>query len=291
MKKLVKSIEIAADQRTVWETVVDPLKYEVWTKAFGEGCYFEGSWNTGDAIRFLARNQAGQPEGMVSEIADARYPEFISIRHIGVVHAGMEDRSPERVGVWANAYENYLLEPLDGEHTRFTVDMDIEENDDDMFEEMWPAALASLKAVSEACFRKPMAITVRVVVARPLSVVWDAFTKPEHITGWNFASDDWWCPKAENQPETNGRFKYTMSSKDGKMSFDFSGKYIEVIPQERIISELDDQRSLSITFKTIPEGIMVEETFTAEGENTLTLQREGWQAILKNFAAYVTDRF
>ncbi len=291
MKKLVKSIEIAADQRTVWETIVDPLKYEVWTKAFGEGGFFEGSWNTGDAIRFVARNEAGRLEGMNSEIAEGRYPEFISIHHIGVINEGVEDQSPEIQAAWANVYENYLLEPLAGERTRFTVDMDIDEQYQDMFEEMWLKALESMKTVSEACFRKPMAITVRVVIPRPLSAVWDAFTKPEHITGWNFASDDWYCPKAENQPETGGRFKYTMSSKDGKMSFDFSGKYIEVIPPERIISELDDQRSLSITFKTVPEGIMVEETFTAEGENTLTLQRQGWQAILKNFEAYVTDRF
>lgn len=291
MKKLTKSIEIAADQRTVWETLVDPLKYEEWAQAFCKGSYFEGGWNTGDGIRFLARNQEGKLDGVISRIAESRYPEFVSLRHLGVVHDDVEDLSSEMAMAWTTAYENYQITALDRERTLFSVDMDIDEQYEEEYESMWPQALESIKALSEASYGKPMAITVRVVVPRPLSAVWEGFTDPKHITGWNFASDDWCCPRAENQLEAGGSFKYTMSSKDGEVSFDFSGRYTEVVPQARILSVMDDQRSLSILFKTVPEGILVEETFTAEGENTLSLQRQGWQAILKNFAAYVEATF
>ncbi len=291
MKKFTKSIEIAADQRTVWETVVDPLKYEAWAENFGKGSHFEGGWNTGDAIRFLARNDEGQLGGVVSRIAESRYPEFLSIQHMGIVNDGVEDVNSEMAREWANFFENYHMDPVEEGRMRFTVDMGIGEEYMDMFDDMWPSALDSIKNISEECYRKPMSITVRAVVQRPLPQVWAAFTQPEHITGWNFASDDWYCPKAENHPEAGGRFVYTMSAKDGSVAFDFSGTYSEVVFHERIGSSLDDGRALSVIFKNVAEGVLVEETFTAEGENTLWLQRQGWQAILKNFAAYVETHF
>lgn len=42
MNKVSKSIVINASPQVVWETVVDPRKYEVWTRPFSEGSYFEG---------------------------------------------------------------------------------------------------------------------------------------------------------------------------------------------------------------------------------------------------------
>lgn len=291
MKKYSKSIEIAADQRTVWETVVDPLKYEAWAGNFGKGSYFEGGWNIGDAIRFLACDDEGRLGGVVSRIAESRYPEFISIQHMGIINNGVEDVNSEMAREWSNFFENYHIDSVEEGRTRFTVDMDIGEAYMDTFEDMWPRALDSIKNISEECYKTPMIITVRALVHRPISEVWSAFTLPEHITGWNYASEDWCCPKAENNPEVGGRFVYTMAAKDGSMSFDFSGTYTEVVSKEQICSTLDDNRSLSVIFKIVPEGVLVEETFTAEGENTLKLQREGWQAILKNFAAYAEAEF
>lgn len=64
MNKLSKSIVINASPEVVWETVVDPRKYEVWTRPFGEGSYFEGGWNQGDPIHFLSKNSEGTAEGM-----------------------------------------------------------------------------------------------------------------------------------------------------------------------------------------------------------------------------------
>ena len=48
-------------------------------------------------------------------------------------------------------------------------------------------------------------ITVEVLVNRDVKTAWDAFTRPQAITQWNFASADWRCPKAENNLRVGGQ--------------------------------------------------------------------------------------
>lgn len=43
-----------------------------------------------------------------------------------------------------------------------------------------------------------MTITVQTNVNVSLEKAWELWTKPEHITQWNNASEDWYTPKAEN---------------------------------------------------------------------------------------------
>ncbi len=40
-------------------------------------------------------------------------------------------------------------------------------------------------------------ITISTTVNAPVKTVWDYFSNPDHITKWNFASDDWHSTKAE----------------------------------------------------------------------------------------------
>ena len=49
-------------------------------------------------------------------------------------------------------------------------------------------------------------ITVENTVNAPVEKVWEYWTKPEHITQWNNASDDWHTPHAENDLRPGGRF-------------------------------------------------------------------------------------
>ena len=35
------------------------------------------------------------------------------------------------------------------------------------------------------------AITITTTVSAPIERVWEFWNKPEHISGWAFASDDW----------------------------------------------------------------------------------------------------
>lgn len=150
MKQLHFEITIQATQEGVWDAIVNDEKYRVWASEFYPGSYFEGGWNEGDSIRFLALDEQGEKGGMVSEIAKSSYPAYISIRHIGIISRGKEDTTSDEVKKWTPSYENYTLQQVDGQATNFLVDMDAVEEWAPMFEEMWPRALRKLKALCEA---------------------------------------------------------------------------------------------------------------------------------------------
>jgi hypothetical protein len=56
------------------------------------------------------------------------------------------------------------------------------------------------------------------------------------------------------------------------------------VPRELIEDRLGDGRNVAVQFSHAPDGVLVRETFEAESENEPDLQRQGWQAILDNFA-------
>jgi uncharacterized protein YndB with AHSA1/START domain len=130
-------------------------------------------------------------------------------------------------------------------------------------------------------------ITIQTIVDAPVKTVWEYWTKPEHITGWAFASDDWEAPSAENDLREDGTFKTVMAAKDGSAGFDFAGIYTLIVDQKRIEYELDDGRQIRIAFKETPEGVRITETFDPENENPIDMQRSGWQSMLDNFKKYI----
>ncbi len=71
-------------------------------------------------------------------------------------------------------------------------------------------------------------LTIEALIKAPLSRVWECWTQPEHITQWNFASEDWCCPSARVDLRLGGDYCARMESRDGAMGFDFEGKYEEV---------------------------------------------------------------
>jgi hypothetical protein len=149
MKKLHFEVVINAPRERVWDNVVNDEPYRKWAGIFMPGSYFEGSWEKGARIRFLALSAAGEPEGMFSEIAESRRPEFLSIRHLGMVRNGKEDRESEEAKKWQMGYENYTLSDVEG-GTRFDVDLDVPDDSmAQMFSDVWPKALAILKEISE----------------------------------------------------------------------------------------------------------------------------------------------
>lgn len=148
MKKIHFEITINAKPEQVWDAIVNDEKYREWTSVFQAGSYFEGGWNKGDKIEFLALNEKGEKEGMYSEIAESTKPSFISIRHLGTILGGKKDAESEEAKKWAPAYENYTL-TQQGETTKFEVDADADEGFYEMFKDMWPEALQKLKQVAE----------------------------------------------------------------------------------------------------------------------------------------------
>jgi len=129
-------------------------------------------------------------------------------------------------------------------------------------------------------------ITVATTVNAPVEKVWETWTKPEHITQWAFASDDWHAPYADNDLRIDGTFKTTMGAKDGSFSFDFGGVYTNIIPHKLIEYTLGDGRKVSIAFESKGDTTTVTETFEAEDTNPIEMQRNGWQAIMDNYKKY-----
>ena len=132
-----------------------------------------------------------------------------------------------------------------------------------------------------------MKITVETLAKASLAEVWGAWTTPEDITRWNSPSEDWHTPAAEIDLREGGKFSYRMEAKDKSVGFDFEGKFTRVNKPELIEYELDDGRAVRIDFAEVEEGVRVRETFETESDHEAEQQRQGWQAILNNFAKHV----
>ena len=129
-------------------------------------------------------------------------------------------------------------------------------------------------------------ITVENTVNARVSKVWDYWIKPEHITRWNNASDDWHTPWAKADFREGGTFTARMEAKDGSMGFDFGGVYDVIRPNEYIEYTIGDGRKVKVSFASQGNATKVTESFEAENTNSEELQRGGWQAILENFKKY-----
>ena len=101
-------------------------------------------------------------------------------------------------------------------------------------------------------------LTINKVFNAPLELVWEAWSKPEHIVGW-------WGPKGmkievlEHDFRVGGSWKYVMAMPDGS-EFETNGVYSEIIEFERIIS--------SANFKPMTEGVEIQAFFKTEGNKT-----------------------
>jgi uncharacterized protein YndB with AHSA1/START domain len=133
-------------------------------------------------------------------------------------------------------------------------------------------------------------LTVETTVNAPIQKVWDYWTKPEHITKWNAASDDWHTPWAENELKIGGKFKARMEARDGSFGFDFEGTYNDVQDQKYLEYTIADGRKVQVSFSSQAEATKVVETFEAEDTHSIEMQKEGWQAIMNNFMKYAESK-
>lgn len=286
MISLELSKKINAPRELLWEAVVDPDLYKIWTSVFSPGSDFDGCWDAGCKIKFIAEDESGIQNGMTSEIAESRWPEFISIRHLGLITDGVEDFDSPMAKAWSPAYENYTFEKIDDKSSLFKVYMDLEEEHLEMFEQMWQKALDKIDNLCDSLKGKPITITLRQKSSQSAESIWSALTNPELVKGWNFADESWHCPEAKNDLSIGGEFHYEMAAKDGSAHFDFWGTYTIIQPNNRLSFDLGDGRKVDIRLIPKAYGCLIEERFEAETENNLYLQRMGWSAILSRLATY-----
>lgn len=133
-------------------------------------------------------------------------------------------------------------------------------------------------------------IIVKTSIKSSLEKVWEYWTQPQHIMNWNFASDEWHCPKAENNLNVGEKFSYTMAAKNGEMSFDFQGIYTNINDFSQIEYEISDGRKVIITFEELENEVEITESFDPENIHPEEFQQQGWQAILDNFKKYIETK-
>lgn len=134
-----------------------------------------------------------------------------------------------------------------------------------------------------------MKITVETAVKAPLEAVWRVYTTPDDIKNWNAASDDWHTTAASVDLRPGGAFSSRMEAKDGSMGFDFAGTYTAVEHLQRIAYKFGD-RSAEVLFLPENGGVKVRVTFDSEETHSIDQQRQGWQAILNNFARFCESK-
>ena len=134
-----------------------------------------------------------------------------------------------------------------------------------------------------------MKIVVSTVVNAALQEVWRAYTTPLDIMRWNAASSDWHTTAATVDLRPGGKFSSRMEAKDGSFGFDFAGEYIRVLPFELIEYTFGGRLGL-VEFTPVTGGVRVQVTFDSEDIHSEAQQREGWQAILDNFARHVDGK-
>jgi uncharacterized protein YndB with AHSA1/START domain len=148
-EKMHFEILIKANVQKVWDMMLTLETYKQWTSVFEPASYYEGSWEKGSKIKFLGSGGSG----MVSEIVENIPNKFISIKHLGEIQNGVEDRTSEKVLKWCPAFENYTF-IVKGEETLLEIDMEMPSSEEskamkEMFEGMWPNALLKLKDICE----------------------------------------------------------------------------------------------------------------------------------------------
>jgi uncharacterized protein YndB with AHSA1/START domain len=70
------------------------------------------------------------------------------------------------------------------------------------------------------------------VVEVPRDLVWEAWTKPEHVKVW-FTPRPWLTTECQIDLRPGGMFRTVMRGPDGQ-EFDNVGCYLEVVPKERL---------------------------------------------------------
>ena len=139
MAKFDFSININAPREKVWDKLWSDEGYRRWTSVFTEGSYAESDWKEGSKIKFLSPNGSGM-FGIIKKRIDN---ERMTFEHRGEIKEGKEEAKD-----WAGAIEDYSLKDQNG-MTELIVEMDMNEEFMEYFNNTFPKALQKVKEISE----------------------------------------------------------------------------------------------------------------------------------------------
>jgi uncharacterized protein YndB with AHSA1/START domain len=130
----------------------------------------------------------------------------------------------------------------------------------------------------------PRKITVETSVHAPIDRVWAAWNDPRAMEQWNAASPDAHRASAICEVAAPRACRRGTAA-----SLRFEGTYTRVAPQRLIEYTLGDGRRCASSSLHWPMASRCE-SFDAEDSHSAEQQRQGWQAILDNFARCVEHR-
>lgn len=71
--------------------------------------------------------------------------------------------------------------------------------------------------------------------AAPRALVWEMFTRPEHVSQWLLGPDGWTMPVCEMDVQPGGRWRWGWRKNDGT-EMEMTGEYLEVQAPERLVN-------------------------------------------------------
>ena len=64
----------------------------------------------------------------------------------------------------------------------------------------------------------------------PRRLVWEAHTKPEHVTQWLLGPEGWTMPICEMDVRPGGKWRWGWQKGDGGETMEMTGEFREVVP-------------------------------------------------------------
>ena len=145
MKKLEFKIDINANAKKVWDTMLSSDGFKEMVSASYPGSYFKGQWKKGENVQFLSAREGGT----LAKIFELTPYEYILAKHIAVIKAdGSEDRNSEEAKGWIGTTEEYNFTERNG-RTEVKVVVNTTPEWESMFSDGWPNNLKKLKEITE----------------------------------------------------------------------------------------------------------------------------------------------
>ena len=69
----------------------------------------------------------------------------------------------------------------------------------------------------------------------PVELVWDMWTKPEHLSRWLLGPDGWTMPVCEIDLRPGGEWRFVWRKDDDGTEMEMTGEYREITPPTRIV--------------------------------------------------------
>ena len=114
--------------------------------------------------------------------------------------------------------------------------------------------------------------------AAPRRLVWEAWTKPEHLPRWMLGPEGWTMPVCEIDLRPGGAWRFVWRRADGT-EMEMRGEYREIVPPERLVSTESWGGDWPETLNTLT--LAEEDGKTTITETVLYPSREARDAALK----------